>query len=300
MLGASELDAGLRVGSHKSGVKGQNHLPWPAGHASLDAAQDTVYFLGCMSTLLAHVELLLHQYPQVLLLRAALQPLSAQPVLVFGVALTNVQDPAFGLVVYTPLLQQVRFSAVINYDKPELFSKIFYLAILPSLAFGSNSHFLTHKSCVTLAYWLYRTLALSWQFLLDFYSLFLAWSSLLLVLSSTKFLKMLAELMYMSKEQWFPPFLPNLTVVVLAAWTLQILFFQVHCPLVQPRRSWEQPQSTRQKTDTIWTVKSIMHMWCIWGIFNRRNLCPLLGYIHGYTQSVLSLNHQSAWVHSKI
>jgi len=29
MLGAPELDVGLQVGSHKSGVKGQNHLPLP-------------------------------------------------------------------------------------------------------------------------------------------------------------------------------------------------------------------------------------------------------------------------------
>jgi len=47
MLGAPELDAGLQVGSHQSGAEGQNPLPQPAGHASLDAAQDTVGFLGC-------------------------------------------------------------------------------------------------------------------------------------------------------------------------------------------------------------------------------------------------------------
>jgi len=47
MLGAAELDTGLQVGSDESGVNGQNPLPWPAGHASLDAAQDTVGFLGC-------------------------------------------------------------------------------------------------------------------------------------------------------------------------------------------------------------------------------------------------------------
>ena len=61
MLGAPE-DAGLQVGSHESGVKEQNPLPRPAGHASFDAAQDTVGFLGCKHTLLAHVELLIHQY----------------------------------------------------------------------------------------------------------------------------------------------------------------------------------------------------------------------------------------------
>jgi len=67
-------------------AKGQNHLPQSSGHASLDAAQDTVGFLGCKSTLPTHVEFLIHQYPQVLLLRADLEPLSAQPVLVFGIS----------------------------------------------------------------------------------------------------------------------------------------------------------------------------------------------------------------------
>jgi len=35
-----ELDTGLQVGSHQSGVEGQNPLPRPAGHAAFDAAQD--------------------------------------------------------------------------------------------------------------------------------------------------------------------------------------------------------------------------------------------------------------------
>ena len=56
MLGAPDLDAGLQVVSHESGVKGQNLLPRPAGHAALDAAQGMVGFLGCKRTLLAHVE----------------------------------------------------------------------------------------------------------------------------------------------------------------------------------------------------------------------------------------------------
>ena len=47
VLGPPELDAVLQVGSHKSGVEGQDHLPRPAGHTAFDAAQDTVGFLGC-------------------------------------------------------------------------------------------------------------------------------------------------------------------------------------------------------------------------------------------------------------
>jgi len=47
VLRAPELDAGLQVASHQSRVEGQNCLPRPAGHASLDATQDTVGLLGC-------------------------------------------------------------------------------------------------------------------------------------------------------------------------------------------------------------------------------------------------------------
>ncbi|KAK4815585.1 hypothetical protein QYF61_004800 [Mycteria americana] len=74
VLRAPELDAVLQVGSHQSGGEGQNHLPRPAGHTSFDAAQDTVGFLGCEHTLLDHVQLFIHQYPQVLLCRAVLNP----------------------------------------------------------------------------------------------------------------------------------------------------------------------------------------------------------------------------------
>jgi len=98
------------VRSHQSGVEGQNHLPRPAGHASFDAAQDTVSLLGCEHTLLSH-----DQYPQVLFSRAALNPFIPQPALILGVALTQVWDPALGLVetheVHTgPHLQLVQVS----------------------------------------------------------------------------------------------------------------------------------------------------------------------------------------------
>ena len=62
-----------------------------------DAAQGMVGLLACMRTLLAHVRFFIHQYPEVLL-RAALHPFSAQPRSVLGIALTHVQDLAFGLV----------------------------------------------------------------------------------------------------------------------------------------------------------------------------------------------------------
>ena len=57
-----------------------------------------VGLLGCERTLPAHVQLFIHQYPQALLSRAALNPFILQPVLIPGVASTHVQDLALGLV----------------------------------------------------------------------------------------------------------------------------------------------------------------------------------------------------------
>ena len=54
------------MGPHQSRVKGDNHLPLPAGRSSLNAAQDTVGLLGCKCTLLAYVQLFVHQDPRVL------------------------------------------------------------------------------------------------------------------------------------------------------------------------------------------------------------------------------------------
>ena len=48
-------------------VEGQDHLPRSVGYTSFDAAQDIVGFLGCEGTLLAHDQLAIHQYPQVIL-----------------------------------------------------------------------------------------------------------------------------------------------------------------------------------------------------------------------------------------
>lgn len=54
--------------------------------------------LGCGHTLPAHIELLIHEHPQVLILRAALSAFSAQPVFVLGIASAHLQDLALGLV----------------------------------------------------------------------------------------------------------------------------------------------------------------------------------------------------------
>jgi len=60
----------------------------------LIAAQDVVGLLGCRHPFLVHVQLFIHQYPQVLLSRVALNPFIPQPVLILEVALTQVQDLA--------------------------------------------------------------------------------------------------------------------------------------------------------------------------------------------------------------
>ncbi|KAK4833081.1 hypothetical protein QYF61_027743 [Mycteria americana] len=105
VLKVPELDAVLQVRSHQSGLERQNHIPGPAGHASFDAAQHTVGILGCKHTLPAHVQLFVHQ--------AALNPFIPQPLLKLRIALTQVQDPALGLVEphevhMGPLLQLVQ------------------------------------------------------------------------------------------------------------------------------------------------------------------------------------------------
>ncbi|KAK4819021.1 hypothetical protein QYF61_024137 [Mycteria americana] len=103
VLRTPELDAVLQVGSHQSRVEGQNHLPQPAGHASFDAAQDMVGLLGCEHTLLAHVQLFIHQYPQVLFCRAALNPFIPHPVQDLALGLVEPHEVHMG-----PLLQLVQ------------------------------------------------------------------------------------------------------------------------------------------------------------------------------------------------
>jgi len=87
VLRAPELDVGLPGGLSPERRRGAQYPP--AGHAALDAAQDMGGLLGCERTLVAHVQLFIHQYLQVLG-RGALNPLVPQPVLVAGVVLTQV------------------------------------------------------------------------------------------------------------------------------------------------------------------------------------------------------------------
>ena len=63
----------------------QDHLPHPAYHTTFDAAQYMVGFLGCEGTLLAHVQLAIHQYSQVFFSRAVLYRVLPQLVLIVEV-----------------------------------------------------------------------------------------------------------------------------------------------------------------------------------------------------------------------
>ena len=92
------MDAVLQVGSHESRAEEQDQLPRPAGHASFDAVQDTVGFLGCKGTMLAHAQLSMHQHLQVFFGRAAFHPFIFQLTSVVRAASTQVQDLAFGFV----------------------------------------------------------------------------------------------------------------------------------------------------------------------------------------------------------
>ena len=78
--------------AEQSRAEGENPLPRPAG----DVAHGMVGFLCCKHTLLGQVELLIHQHPTVLLLRAALHPFSAQPVPALGIAPAHMQNLALG------------------------------------------------------------------------------------------------------------------------------------------------------------------------------------------------------------
>jgi len=58
-------------------------LDLSAGHCSFDAAQGMVGFLCSEGTLLAHIQLAIHLYPQIFLGRAVLNPFVLQFVLIW-------------------------------------------------------------------------------------------------------------------------------------------------------------------------------------------------------------------------
>ncbi|KAK4832565.1 hypothetical protein QYF61_024065 [Mycteria americana] len=98
VVGGPKLNTAFEVRPHQCRVQGHDHFPTPAGHAIFDTSQDATGLLGHLGTLLAHIQAVVNQHPQVLFCQAAFQPLFPKPVALHGVAVAQVQDPALGLV----------------------------------------------------------------------------------------------------------------------------------------------------------------------------------------------------------
>ena len=77
-------------------VQRQDDFPSPAHHTVPDTSQDAIGLLGHLGTLLAHVQLTVHQYTKVPFHQTAFQPLLPKPVGLLAVLVTKMQDPALG------------------------------------------------------------------------------------------------------------------------------------------------------------------------------------------------------------
>ncbi|KAK4824318.1 LOW QUALITY PROTEIN: hypothetical protein QYF61_013593 [Mycteria americana] len=98
VVGGPKLNTVFEVRPHQCRVQGHDHFPSPAGHAIFDTSQDAIGFLGRLGTLLAHIQAAVNQHSQVLFCLAAFQPLFPKSVALHVVVVTQVQDPALGLV----------------------------------------------------------------------------------------------------------------------------------------------------------------------------------------------------------
>ncbi|KAK4832143.1 hypothetical protein QYF61_020883 [Mycteria americana] len=92
------LNTVFKVWPHQCQVQGDDHFPSPAGHTISDISQDAIGLLGYLGILLAHIQPAVNQHSQVLSCQAAFQPSFPKPVALHGVVVTQVQDPALGLV----------------------------------------------------------------------------------------------------------------------------------------------------------------------------------------------------------
>ena len=100
VLGAPGVVTVLQMGPHEDRIEGDNPLPLPAGQPSFDAAQGVVGRPGCKCTLLAHVQLSVHQDPQVLPHRTAFKELLSQSVHISWIASTPTKHLTLGNVTY--------------------------------------------------------------------------------------------------------------------------------------------------------------------------------------------------------
>ncbi|RMB93651.1 hypothetical protein DUI87_29878 [Hirundo rustica rustica] len=102
-LKGPELDTILKVWPHQCRVQGKNNLPAPAGHTIPDTGQYAIGPLGHQGTLLAHVQLVVDQNPQVPFFLGTVQPHRPQPITLQGVIVAKVQDSALGLIKPHPI-----------------------------------------------------------------------------------------------------------------------------------------------------------------------------------------------------
>ncbi|KAK4830184.1 hypothetical protein QYF61_008975 [Mycteria americana] len=93
-----KLNTVFEVRPHQCRVQGDDRFPSPAGHMISDTSQDAIGLLGHLGTLLAHTQPAVNQHSQVLFHWAAFQPLFPKPVVLHGVAVTQVQDLTLSLV----------------------------------------------------------------------------------------------------------------------------------------------------------------------------------------------------------
>ena len=72
---------------------GQDDFPSPAHHTIPDPSQDAIGLLGHLGTLLAHIQLTVHQYTKVPFPQAAFQSLLPKPVGLPGVVVVQNAGP---------------------------------------------------------------------------------------------------------------------------------------------------------------------------------------------------------------
>ena len=96
ILRCPKLNTVLEVRPHQCRLQGQDDFPSPAHHTIPDTSQDATGLLGHLGTLLAHIQLTVHQYTKVPFHQAAFQPLLPKPVGLPGLLVTKMQDPTLG------------------------------------------------------------------------------------------------------------------------------------------------------------------------------------------------------------
>jgi len=74
LLRCPKLNTVLEVRPHQCRVQGQDDFPSPAQHTIPDTSQDATGLLGHVGTLLAHIQLTVHQYTEVPFYQTAFQP----------------------------------------------------------------------------------------------------------------------------------------------------------------------------------------------------------------------------------